>query len=318
MRIRFTRGVFYALTVVAALQSPAYTQQPPNSLEPVYQRLSKVEIKTVKIRDGLYALYGGEDGGTVGVFAGPDGVFMVDAQYAPLGEKIVAAIHQITSAPIRFLINTHEHADHTDGNAGFGKMGVVIVARDEVRTRLAHGSTRTNGTPIAPAPEVALPMITYEGRMTFHLNGEDVELIPVPHAHTDGDTMVRFPTANAIMCGDVYGAHIPNIDRASGGSLQGELDGLEVLIGLADPETTIIPGHGPIVDKNIVIQRRDMMLVIRSRVSRLIEEGKTQEEVIAAKPMADYGESFPPRGNGSGHEDDRFIEEVYADLKAGK
>jgi glyoxylase-like metal-dependent hydrolase (beta-lactamase superfamily II) len=293
---------------------PAYAQKTPSSIAEIYQRLSKVQITTIKITDKLYALKGEEDGGTVGVFAGPDGVLMVDAQYAPLGDKIVAAIRKISDRPIRFLINTHEHMDHTGGNEKFGKMGTVIFARDEVRTRLARGSTRTNGTPVAPAPVAALPMVTYEGRVTFHMNGEEVELIPVPHAHTDGDTMVRFPGANAIMCGDIYGYHIPNIDRGTGGSLQGLLDGLELLIGLTDANTKIIPGHGPIVGRNAVIERRDMIMTIRNRVATLISEHKTREEVIAAKPLADYEGKFPRRGN----DGDRFIGEVYDELEAAK
>src|SRR5579862_7968163 len=153
---------------------------------------SKVQIKTTKVSDSLYTLDG--QGGTIGVLAGPDGVLMVDSQFAPLTDKIVAAIRQISDRPIRFMINTHVHPDHTGGNENLAKMGVTIVARDELRARLATG---TNGR---GAPPAALPMITYRGGpLTFHMNGEDVQAIAVPVAHTDGDTMVRFPGVDVLM-----------------------------------------------------------------------------------------------------------------------
>jgi glyoxylase-like metal-dependent hydrolase (beta-lactamase superfamily II) len=163
---------------------------------------SKVEIKATKLSSNFYTLEGA--GGTIGVLVGPDGVFMVDDQFAPLSAKIVAAIKQISDQPIRFLVNTHVHPDHTGGNENFGKMGVVIFARDELRDRLAHPLPAADGTPGVPAPAAALPMVTYEGRVTLHMDGEEVELIPVRRAHTDGDTLVYFLNSDIIMTGDFY------------------------------------------------------------------------------------------------------------------
>src|SRR5579863_6197856 len=206
------------------------------------QDFSKVEIKATKLSNNFYTLDG--QGGTIGVLTGPDGVFMVDTQFAPLTDKIVAAVKKVTDRPIRFVVNTHVHGDHTGGNENLGKMGVAILARDQLRYRLAHPAPGANGAPGTPAPRPALPMITYDGPVTFHMNGEDIELIPVLRAHTDGDTMVHFVNADVIMTGDFYRSiQYPNIDRANGGSLNGMINGLGRVIGLAGPDTKIVPGH---------------------------------------------------------------------------
>src|SRR5580704_12620469 len=219
---------------------------------------SKVEIKTTKIGTNFYTLEG--QGGVIGVLAGPDGVLMVDSQFAPLSAKIVAAIKQISDKPIRFLINTHVHPDHTGGNENLGKLGVTIFAREQLRGRLIHPAPGANGNVPPSAPAAALPMVTYDGPVTFHMNGEEVRLIPIPRAHTDGDTLVRFEMADAIMTGDFYrSVQFPNIDRANGGSLNGMLDGLAYIIGQAGPNTRIVPGHGPMVDRNGVEAHRDMI-----------------------------------------------------------
>jgi len=269
---------------------------------------SKVEIKTTKISSNFYTLEG--QGGTIGVLAGPDGVLMVDSQFAPLTPKIVAAIKQISDKPIRFMINTHVHPDHTGGNENLGKMGVTIFSRGELRDRLAHPAP-----PAAAAAPAALPLVTYTGTVTFHMNGDDVQLIPIPRAHTDGDTLVVFPASDVIMTGDFYrSVQFPNIDRANGGSLNGLIDGLGYVIGHAGPNTKIIPGHGPIVDRNAVIAHRDMVLAIRDRVAKLIEEGKTQEQVLAAKPASDYDSKVQQIGTTG----DRFITQLYAELKPAR
>ena len=277
------------------------------------QDFSKVEIKTTKITNNFYTLEG--QGGTIGVLAGPDGVFMVDSQFAPLTEKIVAAIRKISDRPIKFMVNTHVHGDHTGGNENLGKMGVVILARENLRNRLMHPAPAANGTPGMPAPPAALPMITYNAPLTFHMNGEDVQLIPVPVAHTDGDTMVRFVTADVIMTGDFYRSiQYPNIDRINGGSLNGMIDGLGQIIARSGPNTKIIPGHGPTVDRNAVIAHRDMILAVRDRVAKLVEQGRTQEEVLAAKPTADYDAKVP----NSAETTQRFVTQLYAELKPAK
>jgi cyclase len=274
---------------------------------------SKVEIKTTRISDNLHTLEG--QGGRIGVLSGPDGVFMVDAQYPQLTDKIVAAIRQLTPGPIRFLVNTHVHADHTSGDANFARLGAIIFARDELRERLIHPAPAASGAPGTPAPAAGLPIVTYSGRLHWHVNGENVELVAIPRAHTDGDTLVRFPREDAIMCGDFYrSVGFPNIDRANGGSLRGMLNGLALLAGMAGPSTKIIPGHGPIVDRAAVVAHRDMILAVRDRVRKLVQEGKSQEEVINAKPAADFDSKIQEIGTS----EDRFIGQLYAELKEAR
>lgn len=287
---------------LALLAVTAYAQAP----QPDF---SKVEIKATKISDNFYTLEG--QGGTIGVLAGPDGVFMVDSQFAPLSEKIAAAIHQISDKPIRFMVNTHVHGDHTGGNANFANMGVTIFARDELRWRLAHPAPGANGAPGTPAPAAALPVVTYEGPVTFHMDGEEVHLIPIRRAHTDGDTLVYFKNNDVIMTGDFYRSiQFPNIDRVNGGSLEGMLDGLGLVIGMAGPNTKIIPGHGPAVNRAAVMAHRDMILAIRAKVEALMQQGKSVDEVIAAKPTSDY-DNIPNASTTS----ERFVRQLYAELR---
>jgi cyclase len=302
--ISFGRAMLVAIVFLGAT---AYAQAPARP------DFSKVEIKATKLSSNFYTLEGA--GGTIGVLVGPDGIFMVDDQFAPLTTKIVAAIKQISDQPIRFLVNTHVHPDHTGGNENFGKMGVVIFARDELRDRLAHPLPAADGTPGVPAPAAALPIVTYEGRVTLHMDGEEVELIPVRRAHTDGDTLVYFPNSDIIMTGDFYRSiQYPNIDRANGGSLNGTLDGLGLVIGLAGPNTKIVPGHGPVVSRAEVMANRDMILVIRDRVAQLIAQNKTQDEVLAANPTSEYDARIP----NSKETSQRFVVQLYAELKPAK
>jgi cyclase len=290
--------VFVALALAFGLQAPAPAAQPD---------FSKVEIKTTKLASNFYVLEG--QGGAIGVLTGPDGVFMVDSQFAPLSDKIAAAIKQISDRPIKFMVNTHVHGDHTGGDENFAKMGVTIVARDELRARLA-------APPNGPKPgAAALPIVTYKGAMTFHMNGEDIQLIAVPVAHTDGDTMVKFPAADVIMTGDFYrSVGFPNIDRANGGSLNGMLAGLQAVVDNAATATKIVPGHGAIVDKTAVAAHRQMIIAIRDKVAALVQQGKTQDEVVAAKPTSDYDAKVPQADTTSA----RFVGQLYAEIKGGR
>ena len=268
------------------------------------QDFSKVEIKTTRITDKFYTLEG--QGGTIGALVGPDGVFLVDTQFAPLTEKIVAAVKKISSSPIKFVVNTHLHGDHTGGNENFGKLGAVLFSRDQLRARLARPAGNA-----APPSAVSLPVVTYDGPVTLHMNGEDVQLIPIRSAHTDGDTLVRFVGLDILMPGDYYRSiGYPNIDRNNGGSLAGMIEGLGATIGLAGPNTKIIPGHGAIVDRNAVTAHRDMMLVLRDRVATLIKQGKTLPEINASKPTADYDSKVEQPGTTG----ERFIGQLYAEL----
>jgi cyclase len=277
------------------------------------QDFSKVEITTAKLADNFYVLEG--RGGSIGVLTGPDGILMVDGEFAPLTPKIVAAIKGFSNQPIRFLIDTHDHGDHTGGNENFAKLGAVIVAREEVRNRLEHPEPGANGAPGTPAPAAALPTITYEGRMDFHMDGEDVELVQVPPAHTDSDTLVYFPHADVIMAGDFFNSdQYPYIDRGDGGTLKGMLDGMSLLIGMAGPNTKIVPGHGTVADRNRAIAVRDLILVMRDRVAAMVAQGKTLDEVLAAKPTADYDAKFAD----SGRTTVRFLTQLYGELSAAK
>ena len=295
------KGMLTGVAVVAISGSIVLAQQD----------FSQVQIKTTKIGGNFYTLEG--SGGTIGVLAGPDGVLMVDAQFAPLSDKIVAAIKQISDGRIRFLVNTHVHGDHTGGNENIGKLGATILARENLRARLMKPAPLANGQPGVPTAPVGLPTITYDAPIVFHLNGEDVRLIPVPAAHTDGDTMVYFPNTNVIMTGDFYrSTGYPNIDRANGGTMNGMLAGFDAIVRLARPDTKIIPGHGAIVDKTAVAAHKAMMEGVRDKVAPLVRQGKTQEEVVAAKLTADFDSKVT---GATPMTADRFVGQLYQELK---
>jgi glyoxylase-like metal-dependent hydrolase (beta-lactamase superfamily II) len=278
------------------------------------QDFSQVQIKTTKIGGNFYTLEG--SGGTIGVLAGPDGVLMVDAQFAPLSDKIVAAIKQISDGRIRFLVNTHVHGDHTGGNENIGKLGATIMARENLRARLIKPAPLANGQPGVPTAAVGLPVVTYDAPIVFHMNGEDVQLIPVPVAHTDGDTMVYFPNTNVIMTGDFYrSTGYPNIDRANGGTMNGMLAGFDAIIRLARPDTKIIPGHGAIVDKTAVAAHKAMMEGVRDKVAPLVRQGKTQDEVVAAKLTAEFDSKVT---GATPMTADRFVGQLYQELKSSR
>ena len=289
----------------------------------------KIEIKTEKIAPNLYMLSGSENvdpghpdgaGGRIGVLAGPDGIFMVDAQYLQIGEKVLAAVRSIDAGPIRFLVNTHLHGDHTAGNATFAKLGAVILAREELREGMAR--TPANAPPRDPA---RLPVLTYGmgDPVRLRMNGETVELIPVRAAHTGGDTMIRFVNADAIMVGDFYrNFGYPFIDVTNGGSLKGALEALELTMKIAGPNTKLIPGHGTFINRKDIIPYRDMILAVQARVQQLIDQGKTEAEVLAAKVTAPYDAQVPggllPANTGGGTSADRFVRMVYSQLKNAK
>lgn len=314
--IRFC-AVLAALAVVALSTSAQGRGGQPaaaRAAAQAQQDFSKVEIKTTKLGGNFYTLEG--QGGTIGALVGPDGVFLVDAQFAPLTEKIVAALRQISDGRIRFLVNTHLHGDHTGGNENFAKLGATLLARDELRARLAQAVPAAPGTAGRPAaPAGALPFVTYRGPVTLHMNGEDVQLIPVPLAHTDGDTMVRFPAADVLMTGDFFrSVGYPNIDRANGGTLKGMLEGLNAAMEQTGPNTKVVPGHGPITDRAGLAGHRDMIIAVRDRVSQLIQQNQTQEQVLAAKPTSDYNSRVPQAMQGA----ERFVGQLYAELKGAK
>ena len=241
-------------------------------------------------------------GGNIGLFTGDDGVFLVDDQYAPLTEKIVAAIREVSAEPIRFLINTHMHPDHTGGNENFGRMGTVIFGHDNVRSQmLAAGYTQQP------------PLITYGDDITFHLNGETVHAFKVPNAHTNGDSFIHFVSSNVIHAGDVYRTtSYPFVDSANGGSFLGTIEALQVLIDTAGADTRIIPGHGEVSNVGEVTEFRDMLVVIRDRVAAAIRDGKSLEEIQAAGLTAEYDERWESGGRIGGAA--AMLAAAYADL----
>jgi cyclase len=288
-----------------------------------------IEIRTDKIAPNLYMLSGSagldpahEDaaGGRIGVLAGPDGVFMVDAQYAQLAEKVLAAVRRISSAPIRFLVNTHIHRDHTGGNAYFAKLGATIFARAELREGMSRPRTIDGRPVVDPA---GFPVVTYgmDGPLKFHMNGETVDLIPIRAAHTGGDTSIRFANANVIMIGDYYrNFGYPFIDIANGGSLKGMLEALDATMKMAAADTRLVPGHGTTINRADLVPYRDMILGVAASVQQLIAQGKSEPEVIAAHPTGPYDSKVPggllPAGAGTSA--DRFVSELYQELKAGR
>ena len=258
------------------------------------QDFSNVEIVAHHVAGSVYYLQGA--GGNIGLSIGEDGVVLIDDQYAPLTDKILAAIRQLNEGEIRFVINTHVHGDHTGGNENLGKLGILILARDEVRVRLA-----------AQSPAAALPVLTYSDAITIHLNGEEVFAFPVPPAHTDGDTFIHFVDSDVIHTGDVFRTTaFPVIDTNNGGTLDGSIQALGLLIGTAGPDTLILPGHGDVSSRMDVMGFRDMILDVRDQVAPMVESGMSYEEVAAADPTAAYNDRY---GN-----PDRFLRAVYTEL----
>jgi cyclase len=294
---------------------------------------AKIEILTEKIAPNLYILTGSagadpghEDaaGGRIGVLAGPDGIFMVDSQYAQITDKVVAAIRKISSEPIRFLVNTHVHPDHTAGDANFVKMGALLFAREELREEMLRPPARPGAGKQAPAGDPArLPVVTYGmgDPVKLRLNGEIVDLIPVRAAHTGGDTMIRFENADVIMIGDFYRNYgYPFIDTNNGGTLKGALEALDETMKLAGPNTRLIPGHGTFINRTDIVPYRDMILGVQAKVQQMIDQGKSEQEVLAAKVTAPYDAKVPggllPAGAGTSA--DRFVRMVYSQLKGAK
>jgi glyoxylase-like metal-dependent hydrolase (beta-lactamase superfamily II) len=275
---------------------------------------SKVEIRTTQLAPDFWTLEG--RGGTISVLAGPEGILVVDSQFAPLTDKLVAAIRRVSDQPIRFLVDTHVHPDHTGGNANFAKLGATIFARDQLRYRLEHPAPAADGTPGKPAPALALPVVTYNASLSIHIDGEDVRLLPVVAAHTDGDTIVSFPGHDIIAVGDIFrSVDYPYADLASGGSLAGLLEGLSEIVDRAGPATRIIPGHGPIVDRNAVLAQRDLILAIRGKVQKAVEQGRTLDEILATKPVAEFDGRVV---GGTPQTADRFVKWVYAEVVANR
>ena len=294
-------GIFAGLGI-ALLATPTLAQT---------QDFSKVKIETIAVADGVYMLVG--EGGNIGVSVGDDGVFLIDDQFAPLTWKIRAAIGELSKRPIRFVLNTHWHFDHTGGNENLGERGVVIVAHDNVRKRMSVGQfLKVFGREIPAAPDVALPVVTFNDTATFHLNDQTIYAFHVESAHTDGDTVIHFREADAIHAGDVYFNGIyPFIDTQNGGSLEGMIAAVDRILAIAGEETKIIPGHGPLSNKAELQTYRQMLVAVRDRTQAAIRQGQSLEAFLASKPTA--ADLDPIWGKGF-LSPEKFLTIVYTDL----
>jgi len=250
----------------------------------------EVTIKTLKVQNGIYMLVG--QGGNIGLFIGEDGTFLIDDQFAPLTPKHLEAIKAAGGEVPRFLINTHYHADHTGGNENLGKAGTLIFSHDQVRERLTVETViKAFNMVTPPLPKAALPVVTFSSDITFHLNGDTLRAFHVPRAHTDGDSVIHFKGANVIHSGDVFfNGLYPFIDVAHGGTVKGMIQAADAVLELADGNTKIIPGHGPLGDKSQLQAYRDMLATAYERLSQLKAKGMSMEEAVAEKPLADLEE----------------------------
>jgi len=265
---------FLAALAVAAIPLLASAQQD----------FSKVEIKTTALRAGTHMLTGA--GGNMVASAGADGTFLIDDQFAPLSDKIRVALSALSDKPLRFVVNTHWHGDHTGGNENLGKAGAVIVAHDNVRKRMSVEQL-LRGDKIPAAPGAALPVVTFASDLTLHLNGDDVRVQHVEHAHTDGDALVKFEKANVLHMGDVYfNGLYPFIDAESGGSIGGLLAAVDRGLALSNEATLVVPGHGPLSNRAELARYGAMLKNYRDRIAALKAEGRTLAQVIDSKPTA--------------------------------
>ena len=285
-----------AVAVTLLLAGGALAQQAPPATPaaPPPVDFSKVEIKTTDLGDNVYMLEG--QGGNITVAVAKDGIIMVDGQFAPLHDKIKAAIAVISNLPVKYLINTHYHGDHTGGNESFAKDGVTVVSEINVKNRLAAGTTNgLTGAKTPPAVPGALPAKTYTGAFKIRLPGRVADLKHIANAHTDGDTYVWFKTANVLSTGDTFtNGRYPNIDFANGGNIKGMIAAADAYIKLTNTRSRIVPGHGPIADKAALLEYRTMLATARDRMAVLVKQGKSEDDVVAAKPFDDLDKKWAP------------------------
>jgi len=296
---------FRILALCAALgAAPALAQQ---------QDFSKVQVKAERLSATTYMLTGA--GGNLGLSVGADAVFLIDDQFAPLTTRIKAEIAKLSKKPIRFVINTHWHFDHTGGNENLGKAGALIVAHENVRKRMSTEQfIEFLDMKIKVEPRVALPVVTFTRDVTFHLNGDEIHVLHVPNAHTDGDAIVHFRTSDVVHMGDVFFNQLyPFIDTSSGGSVDGVIAAADRALDLAGDKTKIIPGHGPLASKADLKAYRDMLATVSGRIKAAKQAGRSIEEVVAAKPTAEFdavwGKGFLPSH--------KFVEMIWRNIAKG-
>jgi glyoxylase-like metal-dependent hydrolase (beta-lactamase superfamily II) len=271
---------------------------------------TKVEVKAEKVAEGVWMITGA--GGNIGLSAGADGAFLIDDQYAPLTDKIKAAVASVTDKPIKFLLNTHYHPDHVGGNENLGAGGSLIVAHENARKRLSTDwFNEAFGRDMKALAPAGLPVVTFTESVSFHWNGEEIRAFHVPPAHTDGDTAVYFVKTNVLHAGDlVFNGLYPVIDYGAGGSIDGMIAACDLLMGRIDEKTRVIPGHGPLTDKAGVKEFRDMLATVRDRIKPMVAAGKSVEEVRAIRPTAE----FDAKWGGGFNKPDPWVGIVYASL----
>ncbi len=270
-----------------------------------------VPIETTNIAPGVYVLFG--RGGNIGLTVGVDGAAIIDDQFADMVPKIRSAVALLSEKPVRFVINTHLHGDHTGGNDAFGAAGAVIIAQENVRKRLGTASVNpTTNQPVPARAKEALPVVTFADSATLHFNDDDLEFTHLPNAHTETDIVVRFRKANVVHMGDLFVAGFPFIDGSNGGTLDGYIRAHEAVLATIDYGTRLIRGHGPLGNKAELQAFHDMLVVVRDRVAKLVKAGKTQAQVVEARPTKEYEEKY----GGANFNAEQWLGRAYVDQKA--
>jgi glyoxylase-like metal-dependent hydrolase (beta-lactamase superfamily II) len=295
------------MALITGATTTAMSQQTPPAPMPAP---ADVKIETVNLAPGIYVLFG--RGGNIGLTVGKDGAAIIDDQFADMVPKIRAAVALLSESPVKFVINTHLHGDHTGGNDAFGAAGAVIIAHDNVRKRL--GTDQVNPSTNQPIParaREALPVVTFADSATLHFNDEQLEFTHLPNAHTETDIAIRFRKANIVHMGDMFIANFPFVDGNSGGTLDGLIKAHEKVLASIDDNTKVIRGHGPLGNKAELQAYHDMLVVVRDRVAKLVRAGKTQEEVLAARPTREFEEKY----GGTNFNAEQWIGRAYVDQK---
>lgn len=292
---------------VFVLAGQASAQQRPD--------FATVQIKTTDLGHNMYMLEG--EGGNITVAVGGDGIIMVDTEFAPLHDKIKAAVEAVSKQPIRYVVNTHFHGDHTGGDGEFRKDGATVLAQDNVRIRLLAGTVNGLTGATTPAlPESAVPNKTYKSATSLKLKGVTAQVGHPTNAHTDGDTYVWFKEANVLSTGDIVsrGARYPNIDFANGGNIKGMIAGVDMYLKMVNDQTKIVPGHGPLTTKAELVTYRAMLVTARNRVAALIKQGKSEQDAVAANPLKDIGAQL----GANDQQNTNFVRVIYNSLKPAK
>ncbi len=288
---------FFALLAIIALPIAALAQD-------------AVVPELTEIKDGIYMIKA--RGGNIGISVGADGVFMIDDQFAPLTPAILKTIRSVTDQPVKFVINTHWHGDHTGGNENLGKTGAIIIAHDNVYERMSTEQLRVlSGRTYPPSPKDALPIVTFNDKATFHMNGHTIKAMHAPHSHTDGDSIIFLKESNVVHMGDVFfQSGYPFLDVETGASIGGLLKSIDRVMKKVDDQTILIPGHGTLSDKAGLKEFRDVMTTVRDTVQSGLDAGKSLEDIQGEKPLAEYDKRWGSGFVGS----DKILELVYLSL----